>query len=132
MLSLRGSGLVDSPVCLSGLNARCLSAVADRRDRARVARWAATLITYQNSGELGPSGLPRALDRAELPPGWFERAFSNLDGIAAFFRQMSGGRIAIEWDVFTLDQLLTITQKNLNIQPTLTVAPVTGSLLLRR
>jgi hypothetical protein len=112
MLTLRGSGLVDRSVCLSGLGARCMSAVADRRDRARVRLWAVTLITYQDSGEIDPtSKLPRALDRGKMPAGWFERVFSHTDGIAAFFRQMSGGRIAIEWDVFTIDELLTITQK---------------------
>lgn len=45
-----------------------------------------------------------------MPDYWFDRLFLDLDGVAAFFRHMSGGRKYIEWKIFRRS-LLTPAQK---------------------
>src|SRR5258708_6259618 len=45
-----------------------------------------------------------------MPNDWFTRVFSDQDGVAAYFQQMSGGRQAITYKVFS-KPLLTKAQK---------------------
>lgn len=46
---------------------------------------------------------------------WIDRVFSDQQGVAAFFRQMSGGRVYLEWQAFPATELMTLEQKNKNL-----------------
>jgi len=46
-----------------------------------------------------------------MPVYWFDRAFLDIQAIAAFIRQMSGGRAFVEWEVFDAAPLITPAQK---------------------
>jgi hypothetical protein len=70
-----------------------------KRDKSRLTRYGVCVTT------IGPTrNIP-------MPDYWFDRVFLDLDGVATFFRVMSGGRRYVEWQIF--DQpLLTPAQKN--------------------
>jgi hypothetical protein len=42
---------------------------------------------------------------------WFDQAFSDKDGVANYFRQMSGSRRFVEWQSFGPIELMTLAQK---------------------
>jgi hypothetical protein len=78
-----------------------LRTLLDKRDKSpsRVMRIGLCFTT--------PIGAARS---ATMNDWWFERLFVDIDGVAAFFREMSGGRRYIEWEIFERP-LLTPQQK---------------------
>lgn len=75
-----------------------LRSLLDKRDKTRVRRYGVFIVTLQST-----RGLP-------MPDVWLERLFLDTAGVATFFREMSGGRHYVEWQVF--DQaIVTAAQK---------------------
>ena len=70
------------------------------RDRGRVSTWAACLLVFQG-----------ATPQLTMPMDWYDRVFFEPEGVAAFFRAMSGGRQLVEWQVFGPLPLATIQEK---------------------
>lgn len=54
------------------------------------------------------TGLPRV---TTLPLEWFERLFDDGDGVASYFRQMSGDRQVFSWRVFGPHDMYTAAEK---------------------
>jgi len=78
-----------------------LRSLLDKRDKSksRVRRYAVWICT--------PTDKPRVI----VQPGyWYDRLFGDRWGIATFFREMSGGRQYVEWQVFD-GPLLSTAQK---------------------
>jgi hypothetical protein len=76
-----------------------LRSLLDKRDKSRVRRYAVWICT--------PTDRPRAI----VQPGyWYDRLFGDRWGVATFFREMSGGRQYVEWQVFDTP-LLSTAQK---------------------
>jgi hypothetical protein len=71
-----------------------------QRDMSKVRKWGVCIVTF--------TGTPRA---TSMSGDWFNAAFSDPDGIAAYFREMSGGRKYIEWQVFGPTSLMTLPEK---------------------
>jgi hypothetical protein len=46
-----------------------------------------------------------------MPLNWFNSLFDDPQGIAAYFREMSGGRKYVEWQVFGPVSLMTLPEK---------------------
>lgn len=109
MLSLRNNSLV--PYDATQVSAKAvglangmtfpmfLRALLDKRDMSRVSRIGINISTPTD----------RARD-VVMPDVWFERVFMDVDGVAGFFRQMSGGRRYIEWSLYS-KPLLSTAQK---------------------
>jgi hypothetical protein len=57
----------------------------------------------------GPS--PMLVGYSNLPPSWYERAFSDAYGIEAYVREMSGGREPVTWQVFGPVELMPLQSK---------------------
>jgi hypothetical protein len=79
---------------------RSVRALLDRRDRVRVSRWGFCLTTFTNT--------PRT---TALGTEWFDTLFADPDGVASYFRRMSGARRLVEWQVFTPGPLMTLDAK---------------------
>jgi hypothetical protein len=76
-----------------------LRGLLDQRDKTRVRRYAVWICT------------PTDAARAIVQPGyWYDRLFGDRFGVATYFREMSGGRQYVEWQVFDRP-LLSIAQK---------------------
>jgi len=78
-----------------------VNALHDRRDRIRITRWAFCPLRFAKAdGSYAP--------RSSLTSGWLEKSLWDPEGIASFFRYMSGGRQLVEWvvlpDSFVLSQ----------------------------
>lgn len=76
-----------------------------QRDRTVVKSWAVCLLTFSGSQPL-----------LTMPIDWFDRMFFEPEGVAAFFRTMSGGRLLVEWQVFGPLPLMSFQQKQLSAQ----------------
>ncbi|GLV60412.1 hypothetical protein KDH_72320 [Dictyobacter sp. S3.2.2.5] len=63
-------------------------------------RWGVCIVTLV--------GVPRG---TSMPVSWFNQVFSDSDGVASYFQQMSGGRQSITWQVFGPIDLLTPSEK---------------------
>lgn len=77
-----------------------LRALLAQRDRTIVKSWAVCLLTFSP-----------VTPRLTMPMDWFDRMFFEPEGVAAFFRTMSGGRLLVEWQVFGPLPLMTFQQK---------------------
>jgi hypothetical protein len=76
-----------------------LRALLNKRDKGRARRYAVWIST--------PTDRPRSI----VQPGyWYDRLFGDRWGVATFFREMSGGRQLVEWQVFD-KPLLSTAQK---------------------
>ena len=73
-----------------------LRRLLEKRDRGRVRRYAVWICT--------PTDRTRAIVQ---PAYWYDRLFGDRWGVATFFREMSGGRQYIEWQVFDKPLLST-------------------------
>ena len=82
-----------------------LRALLAQRDRTVVSSWAVCLLTY-----------PGSTPKLTMPMDWLDRMFFEPDGVAAFFRTMSGGRLLVEWQVFGPLPLMTFQQKQQSAQ----------------
>ena len=58
-----------------------------------------------------PINTPVGVRHAKMNNWWFDRLFVDIDGVAAYFREMSGGRHYIEWEFFER-RLLTSQEKD--------------------
>jgi hypothetical protein len=76
-----------------------LRQLLDRRDKTRVRRYAVWIWTPTDGTRKFP-----------WPAYWYDRAFGNRWGVATFFREMSGGRQYVEWQVID-KPLLSSAQK---------------------
>jgi hypothetical protein len=76
-----------------------LRGLLDKRDKSRIRRYAVWICT--------PTDRPRAIG---WPASWYDRLFGDRWGVATFFREMSGGRQYVEWQVFDRP-LLSTAQK---------------------
>ncbi|HEY5981010.1 MAG TPA: hemopexin repeat-containing protein [Microlunatus sp.] len=76
-------------------------ALIDTRDRIRVLRVGVLVVVI--------GGLART---TTVDPDWLDRLFSDRHGVAAFVRQMSGGRRYLEWQAFPATTLMTLAEKD--------------------
>lgn len=74
--------------------------LVSRRDPVRILRVGVLILKL--------SDLPRA---TTLDVEAVDRLFSDMHGVAAFIRQMSGGRMYLEWEVFPETTLMSSTEK---------------------
>jgi hypothetical protein len=73
-----------------------LRSLLEKRDKSRVRRYAVWICT--------PTDRPRTI----VQPGyWYDRLFGDRWGVATFFREMSGGRQYVEWQVIDRPLLST-------------------------
>jgi len=110
MVGLKNSSLVDPSepqVSVRALGHRVgmggplsVRALLGRRDRVRVSRWGFCVVTF--------TGIPRS---TTLDTRWFDTLFADPDGVASYFRQMSGARRLVEWQVFTPGPLMNLASK---------------------
>jgi hypothetical protein len=63
-------------------------------------RWAIVIVTQ--------TGMPRS---TSLPPSWFEKLFTDGDGVDSYYRQMSGGRQSFSCQVFGPYDMYTPREK---------------------
>jgi hypothetical protein len=66
-----------------------LRRLLEKRDKSRVRRYAVWICT--------PTDAARVIVQ---PDYWYDRLFGDRWGVATFFREMSGGRQFVEWQVF--------------------------------
>jgi hypothetical protein len=110
MVGVKNSSLVDPSepsVSVRALGRRVglagqlsVRALLGRRDHVRITRWGFCIVTL--------TGTPRT---TTLDRGWFDTLFSDPEGVCSYFRQMSGARRLVEWDVFTPAPLMSSEAK---------------------
>jgi hypothetical protein len=86
---------------LGGRRPYSVRALVDTRDRARVTR-VGILIVLISDRQRGT-----AVDGA-----WVDRVFSDIEGVAAFVRLMSGGRRYLDWEAFGPVALMSTAEKD--------------------
>lgn len=108
IMSLRNNSLV--PPAADFISARAvghangmtfpmsLRGLLDKRDKTRVRRYALWICTPND---------PKAQRMIVQPGYWYDRLFGDRWGVATFFREMSGGRQYVEWQVFDKPLLST-------------------------
>lgn len=77
-----------------------LRELLSHRDRSRVSTWAVCLLVFTGATPV-----------QTMPMDWYDRMFFEPEGVAAFFRRMSGGRLLVEWQVFGPLTLATFAEK---------------------
>jgi len=70
------------------------------RDRDRVLRVGVLVVKLTDKDR-----------RTAVDVEWLDRVFSDQQGVAAFFRQMSGGRLRLEWQAFPATELMSSAEK---------------------
>lgn len=114
MLTLRNCAFVDPTVARVSTAMLCRTSPAlgpDRpwsvralvagRDPARVLRVGVLIVTLRGENR----GTSVDID-------WIDRVFSDQQGVAAFIRQMSGGRKYLEWQAFPATELYSQQEKD--------------------
>src|SRR5215472_9469984 len=91
-VSPTNSGLVSMKAVASALSLGSpisMRQVLQRRDHGKIRRYGICLVTLTSS--------PRV---SSMQADWLDRLFFDYDGVARFFRKVSGGRQYVEREVF--------------------------------
>lgn len=117
MLTLRNCAFVDPVTTRTSTAVLCRTSPALGPDRPWSVR---ALVAGRDRARVLPVGVIVVklsdLERhTDIDTEWIDRVFSDQHGVAAFFRQMSGARVRVEWQAFPATELMTSEFKKANV-----------------